>query len=404
MKLSNTPILRFVLPALLAGGVCASAAENSQRELFQDYCLGCHNADDEKGDLNLELPLFDQPIHKNPGLWGDVIERLTEAEMPPEEENQPTDDERKVMIAWLKASLKKHAAATGKTVNFDGIPVIDTHIHLYDTSRPGGVPWPPKSDKVLYRPILTKQFNEVADKNDIPATVIVEASDLVEDNQWVLDLVKDEPERYIGVVGNLPIGEPEFRKHLKRFSKDSRYVGIRMRQRPRGEDFFNDAVWRDLKALARAGKTLDVLMANFDMEDVGEIARRNPDLKILVNHATGLIVDGPQSATPKWKAQVRELAKYKNVHCKVSGLFQRSNRQPSPKGLDYYKPVLDTLWDAFGEDRLIYGSNWPVTMRGGAYAEHLAIVRGFIAPHGREAAEKLFYRNAEKFYGVKAAR
>ena len=100
----------------------------------------------------------------------------------------------------------------------DPIPVIDTHIHLYDTNRSEGVPWPPTSDKVLYRPVLSQQIDAICEANGITATVIVEASDRVEDNQWVLDLVKHNPDRYIGLVGNLPIGTDEFAGLLDRFA------------------------------------------------------------------------------------------------------------------------------------------------------------------------------------------
>ena len=68
--------------------------------------------------------------------------------------------------------------------DFSDVPVIDTHIHLYDTARK--LPWPPKDDQVLYRPVLPKHFDEVAEENGITATVIVEASEWLPDNQWVL--------------------------------------------------------------------------------------------------------------------------------------------------------------------------------------------------------------------------
>ena len=123
------------------------------------------------------------------------------------------------------------------------IPIIDTHIHLYDTNRAQGLPWPPKDDKVLYRPVLTEHFDKVSDENGINATVIVEASKWIPDNQWVLDLVKHDPDRYIGLVGSLEIGTPDFKKHLTELSKDARFVGIRMRERPGGDNFFeNEAV------------------------------------------------------------------------------------------------------------------------------------------------------------------
>ena len=155
--------------------------------------------------------------------------------------------------------------AQSSAEDFSDIPVIDTHIHLYDTRRAAGLPWPPKSDKVLYRPILPKDFDSVSDKNGIAATVIVEASEWLPDNRWVLDLVKHNPNRYIGLGGSLEIGTPDFSKHLKTLSADERYVGIRLRERPRGDNFFNDNVWRDLHLLAELDQTLDVLLFNFSL-------------------------------------------------------------------------------------------------------------------------------------------
>jgi|TARA_B100000959_G_scaffold260777_1_gene297629 L-fuconolactonase len=282
------------------------------------------------------------------------------------------------------------------------IPIIDTHIHLYDTNRPQGLPWPPKDDKVLYRPVLTEHFDKVSDENGINATVIVEASKWIPDNQWVLDLVKHDPDRYIGLVGSLEIGTPDFKKHLTELSKDVRFVGVRMRERPGGDGFFkNEAVWSDLQLLSDMNQTLDVLMFQYSLDDVDMISRRLPKVKILINHVAGADIEG-KPVDPKWVAAVQKVARNPNVHCKISGLFQQSHRQPSPKNLSFYKPELDVLWGGFGEDRLIYGSNWPVTMRGGTYGEYLAVVKGFFADKSRTAQEKFFFKNALKFYGLPA--
>jgi len=281
-----------------------------------------------------------------------------------------------------------------------GIPVIDTHIHLYDTTRKGGVPWPKPSDQVLYRPVLPEYYDQVTRANGVTATVIVEASDRVEDNQWVLDLVAHNPKHYVGIVGNLPVGTPGFAKHLERFAKDKRYVGIRLRSFPKGVDGFNDAVWRDLKLLSDKGLTLDVLMANYDLDDVMLIAKRLPKLKILINHLTGLIINGG-AAEAAWSKKVQAAAKHPNVSCKVSGIFQRSNRSPAPKKVGYYAPIFEVVYEAFGEDRIIYGSNWPVTDRGGEYGEQLAIINEYFSAKRKGVTEKLFWKNAVKFYGVK---
>jgi L-fuconolactonase len=290
----------------------------------------------------------------------------------------------------------------------DQLQIIDTHIHLYDTNRSQGVDWPPVTDKVLYRPVLTEHFDEVADREGIASTVIVEASSRPEDNQWMLDLVKHNPDRYLALVGNLPIGTDEFPSLLDRFSKDSRFVGLRMRDRPGGDGFFTDAVWRDLGLLAKKGLTLDVLIHNFSIDEVTEVARRLPDLKIIINHLGGLnITHDPFDE--EWKEAMGRAAVYQNVYCKVSGIFQRAGVKPTPKEKLFYSPVFKVVFDAFGENRIVYGSNWPVTDRGGSYAEQLSIIRGYFKSLGmqpgdnktsEQIARKLFRDNAVKFYGL----
>lgn len=293
--------------------------------------------------------------------------------------------------------------------SLSSLQIIDTHIHLYDTNRSQGVDWPPVTDRVLYRPILTEHFDEVADREGIASTVIVEASSRLEDNQWVLDLVRDNPDRYLALVGNLPIGTDEFAGLLDRFSKDSRFVGLRMRDRPGGDAFFTDAVWRDLGLLAEKGLTLDVLIHNFSIDEVTEVARRLPKLRIMINHLGGLnITHEPFDAT--WKQAMEKAAQHENVYCKVSGIFQRAGVKPTPKEKSFYSPVFKVVFDAFGEDRIVYGSNWPVTDRGGRYSEQLSIIRDFFNALGmqlgdtkrtEQIARKLFHENAIKFYGLK---
>ena len=290
----------------------------------------------------------------------------------------------------------------------DRLQIIDTHIHLYDTNRSQGVDWPPVTDKVLYRPVLTEDFDKVADREGIASTVIVEASSRVEDNQWMLDLVKENPDRYLALVGNLPIGTDEFAGLIDRFSKDSRFVGLRMRDRPDGDAFFTDAVWRDLAILEEKGLSLDVLINNFSIDEVTEVAKRLPDLKIMINHLGGLnITNDPFDE--KWKEAMEKAALHENVYCKISGIFQRAGVNPTPKNQSFYSPVFKVVFDAFGEDRIVYGSNWPVTDRGGSYSEQLSIIRDYFSStvmrlaeseQGDHIAKKLFRENAIRFYGL----
>src|ERR1700723_1559585 len=88
-------------------------------------------------------------------------------------------------------------------------PIIDTHIHLFDPTRPQGVAWPSKDDKVLYRPSLPDRYRKIAEPLGIAGAIAVECSPLFEDNQWVLDAAARNS-IMVGMVGNLEPGKAEF--------------------------------------------------------------------------------------------------------------------------------------------------------------------------------------------------
>ena len=144
-------------------------------------------------------------------------------------------------------------------------------------------------------------------------------------------------------------------------------------------------------------------MFDFSLQDVGTIAMRLPSLKIVMNHVANANIDG-QAPHVQWTADIQHVAQYSNVYCKISGLFQQAKRRPAPDDVEFYRPVLDVVTHAFGEDRIIYGSNWPVTMHGGKYSEYKRIVLEYYSPMGRAVVEKLLYKNAVEFYSLKRFR
>ena len=135
-------------------------------------------------------------------------------------------------------------AATAAVVSGEGTAMeetIDCHPHFYDPSRSEGVPWPgPKSP--LYRTVLPKHLRALPKPRALTGTVVVEASGWVEDNQWLLDLAKDDP-FIVGIVGNLRPGTEGFQKHLNRFAANPLYRGIRVLQQHIGAEQLNDKTW-----------------------------------------------------------------------------------------------------------------------------------------------------------------
>ncbi len=279
--------------------------------------------------------------------------------------------------------------------------VVDTHIHLYDPRRPDGVPWPPPTDDILYKPHLPQEFTRIAKQANVTGIIVVEASDRLLDNQWVLDLVAKE-KRYIGLVGNIDPYRNDFEGQLAKLCQDSRFVGIRARNA--GPIGYSDRqVLTSFRTLAKLDRSLDILANGKGVEGVREVERlatEIPNLRIIVNHVLGYDIDG-QAPSPDWVQAVAGLAKHPNVYCKISGLYQRSQTQPAPKSMAFYRPVLDTLWEHFGSKRLIYGSNWPVTKRSGDYDSFIRLVNKYFVAKGNAAAENYFWMNANRAYQLK---
>src|SRR6476660_2699055 len=117
-------------------------------------------------------------------------------------------------------------ALGSQTAQAAAIPIIDTHIHLFDPSRPQGVPWPPKGNAVLYKTALPARYRKIAGPLGIVGAIEVEASPWLEDNQWVLDVAAKDT-IIVGTVGNLEPGKPDFRKQLDRLHRNPLFRGIR---------------------------------------------------------------------------------------------------------------------------------------------------------------------------------
>ncbi|MEM7013932.1 MAG: amidohydrolase family protein [Verrucomicrobiota bacterium] len=279
--------------------------------------------------------------------------------------------------------------------------IIDTHIHLYDTTRDIEMRWPPKDDEVLYKPHMPAEYNKVAQAAGVTGVVIVEASDHLEDNDWVLDLVRDD-DFYIGLVGNVDVNSEDFGKNLRRLKKDKRFVGVRPRG-PKPIDYASDVVLANLRLLAKRNLTMDYLTNGGGIpgiQTIDAVAREIPELTIVVNHCLGYDFDG-KAPSAEWIAAVEKLAENENVFCKISGLYQRSVPQPAPQEIKHYDSVLDVLWKSFGQDRLVYGSNWPCTKHTDNYASFVTLVDQFISAKGQEARESYYWKNASIAYRLK---
>jgi predicted TIM-barrel fold metal-dependent hydrolase len=282
-------------------------------------------------------------------------------------------------------------------------PIVDTHIHFWQVTRPGGVPWPTPAEGPIFRDILPQHYTAMARANGVVTAGIVEASGIVEDNQWILDLVRHNP-FYSFFVGNLEIGASNFASDLARFAHDRRFVGIRGYLTGPAEGItLSPAQLDSLRDLARRGMTLDIISRGTKnpKDQVQALCTAVPNLRIIIDHLGG--AKGPPPVDTTWELEIRRLADVcPNLYMKFSSFYDMYAPGdvvfPSPTDLASYKAHFDVLMTAFGADRLVWGSNWPVIELHGTFEAQIAIAEEYLAPFGKAVRDKVMFKNALSFY------
>jgi L-fuconolactonase len=281
-------------------------------------------------------------------------------------------------------------------------PIVETHIHFWQTTRAGGVPWPTAAEGPIFRDVLPPEYTAFAKSQGVVAAGVVEASGIVEDNQWILDLVKNDA-FYSFFVGNLEIGAPTFTADLARFAADPRFVGIRGYLTGPAEGItLSAAQLTNLRDLAARGMTLDIISRGTKnpKSQVQSLCTAVPNLRIIIDHLGGA---GKGTPDPTWEADIRRLAgACPNLYMKFSSFYDMYAPGDvvfaSPTDLASYKPHFDVLMSAFGQDRLVWGSNWPVITLHGTFEAQIAIAEQYLAPLGSGVRDKVMFKNALAFY------
>jgi predicted TIM-barrel fold metal-dependent hydrolase len=277
------------------------------------------------------------------------------------------------------------------------IPIIDTHLHLYDPTRPQGVPYPPGPNPPQ---ALPQQYREDVLPLGITGGIKVEASPWVEDNLWVLETIKDAPV-IVGMIGDLDPTKPEFREYLERYHRNKLFLGIRYGNVWPGHDLVA-AVQKpefidNMKAFAQTGLTLEVANPRFDlMEATVRLTDKVPDLRVVVGHLQAQPLPTDPEVLRTYSKNLKEL-RARKAYAKISGLPRSAAGQPQTDPT-VYKPMLDFIWEIFGEDYLVFAAGWSRNPGTPSPIEkmrtNIEIMRAYFMAKGRPAAEKFFWKNS----------
>ena len=305
--------------------------------------------------------------------------------------------ERREFLAGAAAASVAANGAQARTV-VDDIPIVDTHVHLFDSRRPQGVPYAgsPEWAKEMNGVALPSTYRPYAEPLNIVAAIELEASPWVEDNLWVLEQMETDT-LFVGTVGDLEPEKPDFAELFDRFRKNPMFLGIRCGNiwgRDVSRQVPDPRFIEGLKRVADAGLVMDTANPTVElMQAMLKISDKVPNLRIVLDHLPSF---DPSPAQQKaYEAVLKEIHGRPLIAAKLSEIDHKGN---PGRGLAAHKDRLDLLMETFGEDRVVFGTDWPNSWGTATPAEIVAIARAYFATRTRAEAEKYFWKNSLAIY------
>jgi len=273
---------------------------------------------------------------------------------------------------------------------------IDAHQHFwhFDPVRDS---WITQEMGVLRRDYLPDDLMPLLATNAVDGTVAVQADPSEAETRFLLDLAESHP--WIkGVVGWIDLLAPDLDRTLERFCRHERFRGVRHIAQAEPDDYLaRSEVIEGIRRLGRFDLTYDILIFPRQLPAALTLVKALPDQPFVVDHlAKPLIAD---RLMEPWATQMKEMGGRPNVWCKVSGLVTEAKWDEwEPED---FRPYLDVALEAFGPERLMFGSDWPVCLLAAEYGEVVDLAEGYLA--GLSAAERarISGENAVELYGLR---
>ena len=273
---------------------------------------------------------------------------------------------------------------------------IDAHQHFWNYSA-AEYPWIGAGLERLARDYLPSDLEPLLAAKQIDGSVAVQARQSVEESLWLLALAKAHP-LVKGVVGWVDLRSDRVGDDLRVLAANPTFVGVRhvVQDEPDPRFVLGEGFIRGLRQLRQHGLTYDLLLYPSQLPAAIELVELLPEQPFVVDHlAKPRIVAGEIDG---WGRDIRAIARHDNVCCKVSGMVTEAVRRGWKR--DDFTPYLDVVLEAFGPERLMFGSDWPVCLLAGEYAEVAEIPRAYFSRLSATEQALVHGGTAVRFYGL----
>jgi L-fuconolactonase len=274
---------------------------------------------------------------------------------------------------------------------------IDSHHHLWQYNDRDYV-WMTDEMEILRRDYLPSDLQTNLERSGIDGSVVVQARQSLDETRWLLSLAADNP-RIRGVVGWVPLVEDNVEHALEEFAGDRNLKAVRhvVHDEPDDAYILRDDFNRGIATLSRFGLVYDVLIFASHLDNTLRFVDRHAGQPFVVDHIAKPTITEKQF-DQGWADRIRELARRENVTCKVSGVVTEV-RDPQ-WSIDLIRPYWETVLDAFGPARLMFGTDWPVCLLRLSYEQWVSTVSDLIHDLSADEQDSIMGGTAVRVYGL----
>jgi L-fuconolactonase len=273
---------------------------------------------------------------------------------------------------------------------------IDAHQHFwkFDPVRDN---WITDEMVAIKKDFLPKDLRRLLRQNDFDGSVVVQSDQSEKENEFQLenaagnDFIK-------GVVGWIDLQSQNVEEKLAYYGSIKKMKGFRHVLQSEAERAFmlKPAFMNGIGRLERFGFTYDILIFADQLKYISQFVATFPNQRFVIDHIAK--PDIKNGRMEEWKNEIEKIGRHENVYCKISGMATEANWK-SWRQEDFI-PFMEVVIEAFGPNRIMYGSDWPVCLVAGSYKKVLNIVKGYFTSFSPSEQELFFGGNAIRFYNL----
>jgi L-fuconolactonase len=273
--------------------------------------------------------------------------------------------------------------------------MIDAHQHFWKYD-PSAHAWITKEMKVIQRDFLPADLKPVLNRNNFTGCIAVQAEQSEEETDFLIELA-NENDFILGIVGWVNLRAQNLVDRLRFYSGNKRVKGFRHIVQAEARGFLlQPSFVKGVQLLGANNFTYDLLIYHHQLEEALAFANEVRDVKIVIDH-----IGKPSIRTGEkthWELNLAAMATFENIHCKLSGMVTEANWKNWT--YEQIEPFLDEVFETFGTQRVMYGSDWPVCLLAGSYEQQLSVVQQYVSKLSPSEKASVFGDNAKRFYNL----